>query len=126
MSEQRLVYIASFAKCSHCPLKIDSIPQGDGRNDQVQVAGAVSLILERGIADFAESIKEHSAGERIAGLSFVQRRLAPLCFVLPAIKQLDDLSVARASVKVGREFAYYPGYKLLIVLFHYIRRKMAN
>jgi len=51
-------------------LNVNSIPQGDRRNDQVESAGTVSLIFERAIADFAESIEEHGTGERVLGLSF--------------------------------------------------------
>ena len=40
------------------PFQVDGIPERDGRDNQVQPAGAMALILEGAIADFAEPIEK--------------------------------------------------------------------
>jgi len=37
------------------PLQVDRVPQHDGRRDQVQAAGSVTLLLKTAVADLAQS-----------------------------------------------------------------------
>ena len=54
------------------PFQIDSVPQHDGGSHQVQAAGPVALLLETAVADFAQAVEEHRAGQRVARLALVQ------------------------------------------------------
>ncbi len=54
------------------PLQVDRVPEHDGRCDQVEAAGPVALLLEAAVADFAQAIEEHGAGQRVASLALVQ------------------------------------------------------
>ena len=53
-------------------LQVAGVPEDDGRNEQVQPGGAVGLVLEGSVAQFAEAMEEHGPGERVAGLALVQ------------------------------------------------------
>ncbi len=59
-------------------LKVDGVPESDRRNDKIQSACSVSLVLERPISELAESIEEHSASKGILGLSLAQSPLRSL------------------------------------------------
>ncbi len=48
------------------------VPQDDGRRDQVQATGPVALLLEGPVADLAQTVEDHGAGQRIACLPLVQ------------------------------------------------------
>ena len=54
------------------PLQIDRVPQHDGRRHQVEAAGPVALLLETAVADFAQAVEEHGAGQRVARFALVQ------------------------------------------------------
>ena len=64
--------LARLAQGLRCPLQIDRIPQHDGGCHQVQAAGAVPLLLECPVADFAQPMNEDRPGQRVARLPFVQ------------------------------------------------------
>jgi len=49
------------AERRQCTFHIDSIPERDRRDDQVETAGPVSLILEGSVADLAKPVEENSA-----------------------------------------------------------------
>ncbi len=63
-------------------LQVDRVPQHDGRCDQVQAAGSVSLLLETAVANLPQPVEEHNAGQRVAGFAFVQPRLGVLGFAV--------------------------------------------
>ena len=63
-------------------LQVDRVPQHDGRCDQVQAAGSVSLLLKAAVTDFPQTVEEHSSGQRVAGFAFVQPRLGVLGFAV--------------------------------------------
>ena len=52
--------------------EIASVPQDDGGDEQVEAGGAIGLVLEPTIAQFAELVEEERAGERVAGFAFVE------------------------------------------------------
>ncbi len=54
------------------PLQIDRVSQHDGRHHQVEATGPVALLLETAVADFAQPVEEHDAGQRIARFALVQ------------------------------------------------------
>jgi hypothetical protein len=54
------------------PLQTDRVPQHDSRRHQVEAAGPVALLLETAVADFAQPVEEHGAGQRVAGFALVQ------------------------------------------------------
>ena len=37
-----------------------------------QTAGPITLVLEAAIAHFAQTVEEHSLGQRVLGLAFIQ------------------------------------------------------
>lgn len=55
-----------------CALQIDRVPQHDGRRHQVEAAGPVALLLEAAVADFAQTVEEYGAGQRVARFALVQ------------------------------------------------------
>ncbi len=54
------------------PFQINRIPQNDGCRHQVKAAGPVALLLKAAVADFAQAVEEHGAGQRVARLTLVQ------------------------------------------------------
>ena len=42
---------------------------------KVKAAGAVTLVLETAVADFAKSVQKHGPGQRVLGLALVQADL---------------------------------------------------
>ena len=67
-------------------MQIDGVPEHDSGGEQVQTAGAVTLLLEAAVADFTEAVEKHSAGQGIAGFAFIVPVLA-----LPGSRRFDDL-----------------------------------
>src|SRR3546814_8405720 len=61
--------------CSSDLFEIASVPQDDGGDEQVEAGGAISLVFELPITQFAELVKEERAGERVAGFALVEARL---------------------------------------------------
>src|SRR3546814_12924415 len=57
------------ADVSQRHLEIASVPQDDGGDEQVEAGGALSMVFEPPIAQFAELVKEGSTGERVGGLA---------------------------------------------------------
>ena len=72
MSEQGVIDRTPLPERIHGSLEIDRIPERDGRDREIQTAGAIPLILIRPVPDLAESMEEHGPGERVTRLSFVQ------------------------------------------------------
>src|SRR3546814_5983244 len=54
---------------------IAGVPQDDGGDEQVEAGGAIGLVLEPPITQFAELVEEERACERVAGLALVEARL---------------------------------------------------
>ena len=52
--------------------EIDGVPEDDSRDGEIEARGPVSLIFEGAVADFAETVKEHRPGERVARLALVE------------------------------------------------------
>ncbi len=63
MRKQQLVDGTSVLQRLHGPVQTDGIPERDGRDDQVQTAGSVALILEGPIADFTDAVQEDGGRE---------------------------------------------------------------
>ena len=53
-------------------LQVARIPQNDGGDQQVQPRCPISLVLERAVAQLAQAVKEHGAGERVGRLALIQ------------------------------------------------------
>ena len=54
------------------PLQVDRVPQHNGRRHQVEATGPVALLLKAAVADFAQPVEEHCAGQRVARFALVQ------------------------------------------------------
>ena len=54
------------------PFQVGRVPQHDGGRHQVEAGSAVALLLETAVADFAQAVEEHRAGQRVARLALVQ------------------------------------------------------
>ena len=52
--------------------EIDSVPQNDGGDHQVEAPGAVALIFVGAVADFAESMETDGPGQGVVCLAFVE------------------------------------------------------
>ena len=59
----------------HGPFQVDRVPQHDGGHHPIEAAGAIALVLEAAVADFAQPVHEHGAGQRVPGLALVQAGL---------------------------------------------------
>jgi hypothetical protein len=57
--------------------EIDGVPEDDSRDGEIEARRPVSLVFERPVPDFAEAMKEHRPGERVARLALVDSRPAP-------------------------------------------------
>ena len=57
-------------------LQVGRIPENDGRDEQVQTAGAMALVLIGAVADFAEPVEEYGTAERILLLALIEADLA--------------------------------------------------
>lgn len=53
-------------------LQVNSVPQNDCGDEQVQAAGAMPLVFIQPVADLAETIEEYSTAKRILLLAFVE------------------------------------------------------
>ena len=58
-------------------LEILRVPQDDCRDQEVQPRCAIGLAFEGAVAQFAETMEEYGAGERIARLALVQSQTDP-------------------------------------------------
>ena len=72
MSEQGVVDRTPLPERIHGALQVDRIPERNGRDHEIQTAGAISLVLVGAIPDLAEAMEEHGPCERVARFSFVQ------------------------------------------------------
>ena len=52
--------------------EIDGVPEDDGGDGKVEAGGAVALVFESPIADFAEAMEEHGAREGVARFALVE------------------------------------------------------
>ena len=52
--------------------EIDGVPEDDSRDGEIEARSPVSLIFEGAVTDFAETVKEHRPGERVARLALVE------------------------------------------------------
>ena len=57
------------AQSAHGSLKVNRVPQHDGRRHQVEATGAVALLLKTTITYFAQAVEEHRSGQRVASLA---------------------------------------------------------
>lgn len=53
-------------------VEIEGIPQRDSRSDKGQAGGAMALVFDGTVAQFAEAVEEDGGGERVAGLALVE------------------------------------------------------
>jgi hypothetical protein len=68
----------SFGRHGHAGdglFEVAGVPQDDGGYEQVEAGGAIGLVLEPAVAQFAELVEEQRAGERVARLSLVESGL---------------------------------------------------
>ena len=52
--------------------EIASVPQDDGGDEQVEAGGAVGLVFEPAVPQFAELVEEQGSRESIARLSLIE------------------------------------------------------
>ncbi len=78
MGEQFVGYVdADAAQVPDDPVEIDGVPERYGRGDESQSGGAMALVLEGAVAQFAETVEEDGAGERVAGFALVEDAAGP-------------------------------------------------
>ncbi len=54
--------------------EINGVPEDDGRDGEIEAGSHVSLTFEGPVTNFAEAMKEHRSGERVACLALVEPR----------------------------------------------------
>ena len=52
--------------------EIDRVPEDHGCHCEIEAGGAVALVFEGAVANFAVAMKEQGPGERVARLTLVQ------------------------------------------------------
>src|SRR6516164_4662273 len=52
--------------------EIDGVPKDDGGDGEIETGGAVALVFESPVTDFAEAMKEHGAREGVARFALVE------------------------------------------------------
>ena len=57
--------------------EIDGVPKDDGGDGEIEARGAIALVFEGPIADFAEAVEEHGAGEGVARFALVETGVGP-------------------------------------------------
>ena len=57
--------------------EIDGVPEDDGGDGEIEAGGAVALVFEGPIADFAETVEEHGTGEGVACFALVETSVGP-------------------------------------------------
>ena len=57
--------------------EIDGVPENDGGDGEIEAGGAVALVFEGAVADFAEAMEEHGAREGVARLALVEAGVGP-------------------------------------------------
>ena len=72
MSQQAIRNILDLAKGDHGALEVSGVPKDDRGDEQVEAGCAMLLVLVGAVADFAEAMDEHRAGQAIAGFAFVE------------------------------------------------------
>jgi hypothetical protein len=55
--------------------EVDGVPEDDRSDREVEARGAVALIFEGAVADFAKTMKEHGSLESVVRLAFVEARI---------------------------------------------------
>ena len=61
-----------FFQTSNRAFQVNCVPKNDGSHHQVEAAGPMTLVLEAAIAHFAQTVEEHSLGQRVLCLAFIQ------------------------------------------------------
>ena len=57
--------------------EIDGVPEDNGGDGEIEAGGAVALVFEGPVADFAEAMKEHGARQRVPRFAFVEAGVGP-------------------------------------------------
>jgi hypothetical protein len=59
-------------------VQVDRVPMDDGGGDEAQAGRTKALVLECPVSNFALAMEKHRTSERVAGLAFVEARVAAL------------------------------------------------
>jgi hypothetical protein len=65
LSEKVMGHVLDLAQAGNRAVQITGVPQGDGRDEQVEAGGAMLLVFEGAIADFAEAMNEDGARQAV-------------------------------------------------------------
>lgn len=97
--------LAGTAQRMRRPLQVDCVPQHDGGRHQVEAAGPVALLLETAVADFAQTVEEYGAGQRVARFALVQPGMyaaAQLDVLQPVQNEQRALDAAQLAQRHGQ------------------------
>ena len=83
--------------------EIDSIPEGDGRDGEIEPGSPVSLIFEGAVTDFAEAVKEHGPGEGVFRFALVEPGMRP-----PPQRWVADPVEGEEGVVEASDFPEWP------------------
>lgn len=95
----------SLSQVVHGALQIDGVPQDDGGNQQIEAAGSIALILIGTIADFPESVEEHSPPQRILLVAFIESDMAAMAqlgVLQPVEREEGALELSQFTQRMGQ------------------------
>src|ERR1700741_5199337 len=73
VGEQRVGQnFALGAKLGDGAAEIDGVPEGDGGDREVETRGPVALVFEGVVPDIAVTMEKQGAGQRVAGIAFIE------------------------------------------------------
>ena len=70
-------HLSTLAQRLDGAFQIDRVPEHDRRDDEVQPAGTIALVLIRPVAEFAQAVEEHGSRQGVSGLALVQTGVDP-------------------------------------------------
>jgi hypothetical protein len=86
--------------------QVNRAPKNDSTHRKVEAAGPVTLVLEAGIAHFAQTVEKHCFGQRILCLAFVQANVQapPQRGILQLKQRFIGLNIIERSMITREEF----------------------
>ena len=81
--------------------EIDGVPKDDGGDGEIEARGAIALVFEGPIADFAEAVEEHGAGEGVARFALVETGIGPPAQDRVAEREQSALQAANFLERLG-------------------------
>ena len=92
---------AAAAQMPDGAVKIDGVPEDDGSGEVRQSGGAMALVLEGAVAQFAEAVEKDGAGERVAGVALL--RMLPVRRRCSGSSNQSSMNRVRSTRPISRK-----------------------